>query len=183
MALTREAIPYGLRDVKVAPLDAAGVPEALVDLPNSQTLEFSETEEFQVLRGDDREVARRGSGPVVEWSLESGGISLEAYTVLAGGALVLSGVAPAEIKTYTKLDTDSRPYFYMEGRALSESGGDFHVRFYRSIADDTLEGSLTDQEFWISSAGGHALGSADPANEFKSYELIQNETEAEIAVV
>jgi hypothetical protein len=58
-------LPYGLRDVKLTPYsDASGsvLGATVIDLPNSRTLSFSETEEFEELRGDDRVVTTRGRG-------------------------------------------------------------------------------------------------------------------------
>lgn len=183
MAITREALPFGLRDVKIAKLDSAGLPGTLVDLPNSQTLEFTDTEEFTELRGDDKLVAKRGSGTTVEWSLESGGISLEAYAVMAGGTVTAGGSGSATWKKYRKLATDNRPYFYAEGQSLSDSGGDFHCVLPRLIADDSLEGTLGDGEFWISSGSGTGLPSLSTDVKLTDlvYEFTQNETAVAIA--
>lgn len=170
-------LPYGLRDVKVAPIAADGTIGTLVDLPNSQTFSFSEAEDYQELRGDDKVVAKRGNGPTVEWDLESGGISLEAYVVINGGILTETGVDPAIIKTYKKKSTDSRPDFYVEGQAISESGGDFHVTLHRCKADGGVEGELADGEFWVSKASGTGIG-----NDLDDlYDFVQNNTETPIA--
>lgn len=182
MAITREALPFGLRDVKIAPLLANDLPGTLVDLPNAQTFEFTDTEEFTELRGDDRLVAKRGSGSTVEWSLESGGISPEAYCVMSGATLVAGGVSPAAYKRVRKLATSNRPYFWVEGQSMSDSGGDFHCQLPRCIADDSLEGTLADGEFWVSSASGTGLASlsTDPKLTDLVYEFTQNETAAAI---
>lgn len=172
MALAGYALPYGLRDVKVRPIDAAGVVGASVDLPASRTFSFSEAEDFEELRGDDRVIAIRGKGPKVEWELESGGISLEAYRVMAGGTLSTTGVTPNVVKSFKKLDTDARPYFQVEGQAISDSGGDFHVVLFRCRASDSLEGELSDGQFWLTSGSGEAIG--NDASEL--YEFKHNET-------
>lgn len=166
------ALPYGLRDVKVAPIDATGTIGTMVDLPNSQTLSFTENEDFQELRGDDKVVAKRGNGPTVDWELDSGGISLEAYAIINGGTVATSGVAPAQVKTYSKKGTDSKPDFWAEGQAMSESGGDFHMVLYRCKADGGVEGELNDGEFWVTKASG--TGIADTADNL--YDMVQNET-------
>ena len=54
------SLPYGLRDIKVTPISAAGVIGTMVDLPNARTLSFEENEDFVQLRGDDKVVAERG---------------------------------------------------------------------------------------------------------------------------
>lgn len=170
------SLPYGLRDVKVAPISAAGVIGTMVDLPNSQTLEFSEKEDYNELRGDDKVVAKRGSGATVEWSLGAGGISLEAYVIINGGTLTVSGVTPNTKRSYKKKTTDSRPDFWAEGQAISESGGDFHVILKRCKADGGVEGSLSDGEFWVTSASGTGMGN----NLDDLYEFLENETAAAI---
>jgi hypothetical protein len=178
MAPADKALPYGLRDVKFTPLlaDGSGPSGSAIDLPVAQTLSFSETEEFQELRGDDAVQASRGSGPTVEWSLDSGGISLEAYATAAGGAVVVSGVSPNLVKTYTKKTTDSRPYFKIEGQAINDNGGDFHGVIYRAKADGSLEGTMGDQEFWVTSMSGKGYGSLEAGSLDKVYDFIQNET-------
>lgn len=171
------ALPYGLRDVKITPYDDAGNLGTAVDLPNAQTFSFEEAEEFTELRGDDKRVAVRGQGPSVNWSLESGGISLAAYKVLAGGTVTESGVAPNTKRTYAKKATDARPYFKVEGQAISDSGGDFHAVVYKCKADGSLEGELSDGEFWVTSCDGSAIAGAADA----LYDFVQNETATAIA--
>lgn len=176
------AIPFGMRDVKVTPLGTDGAtPGSAVDLPIGRTLSFSETEEFEELRGDDAVQASHGSGPIVEWDLEAGGIMLEAYVVFAGGEVINSGVTPNQVKTYRKLTTDARPYFKMEGQALNDNGGDFHAVIYRAKADGALEGEMGDQTFWLTKASGKGYGSLESGKEDRSYDFVQNETTTAIA--
>ena len=90
-------LPYGMRDLKLtAYADAAGstLGTTVLDLPNMRTLSFSETEEFEELRGDDRVVTTRGRGAVVEWELEAGGLSLDVWKALSGGTITDSGTTP-----------------------------------------------------------------------------------------
>lgn len=180
MALTVTPQPYGLRDIKVATLDASGVKGTLVDLPASQTLEFQESTATQTLRGDDKVVAKRTTLDEVSWTMEAGGISFEAAVVMFGGVITSSGTTPAQLKTYTRVDTDAYPDFYAIGQALSESGGDLHLCLYRNKASQ-LSGSLNDQEFWITHAEGSAFGSLNVTDAGKVWAFIQHETA--IAVV
>lgn len=170
-AMTDPTLPYGLRDVRLTPYNAAGVLGTGVDLPISQTLSFSEAEEFEELRGDDALAAVRGQGPTVEWDLEAGGISLAAWAVLAGGTLTTSGTAPARKTTVAKLGTDVRPYFKIEGQAISDSGGDFHVVIYKARCNDAIEGTLEGGTFFVTSCSGIAI--ADSGN--KLYDIVRNE--------
>src|SRR4051794_8257266 len=122
MALAVHRLPYGLRDIKVATLTPdAGVKGTLVDLPAAQTLEFTEETASQQLRGDDAVVAQRVTIDSVSWSLDAGGISLEAYVVIAGGVVSSTGTTPAIVKKWRRLGTDAYPDFFMEGQSMSES--------------------------------------------------------------
>jgi hypothetical protein len=183
MALADRALPYGLRDVKLIELNATGTAEvgAPVDLPVSRTLSFSESEESQELRGDDSVVSTRGSGPTMDWDLEAGGIKLEAYRIMAGGTIVTTGSSPNLKKTYTKKTTDGRPYFKIRGRAINDNGGDLHAIIYRAKVEGTIEGSMGDQEFWITSCSGRGFGSFEASHLDKVYEWVHNETAEEIS--
>lgn len=185
MAIASHALPYGLRDVKLTRLSDDGTTTvgSGQDLPNSQTFTFSETEDYQELRGDDKVVATRGSGPVVEWELENGGISLEAYVILAGGTLTTTGVSPNVKKSYVKKATDARPYFKVEGQAINDNGGDFHAIVYRCKTDGSLDGELSDQTFWVTSASGKGYGSMELASLDTVYEFVHNETATAITTV
>lgn len=182
MALTTIALPYGIRDIKITPFTtpAATAYGTGVDLPYARTLSFSEEEDFEELRGDDTLVAVHGQGPQVAWELESGGLSLDAYKVMAGGAIVETGTTPAQVKTYTKLAVDQRPYFKVEGQAISDSGGDMHAVVYKAKVNDTLEGEFADGAFFLTSGSGVGLGSTVTADLGKLYAFVQNETKADI---
>lgn len=177
MALATKALPFGLRKVQLTPLGVDGAtPGTSVNLPLGRTLSFAESEDYETLRGDDADQASHGGGPTVEWELESGGISLESYAVMAGGTVTSSGVSPAAKKTYSKSITDARPYFKIEGQAINDNGGDFHCLIYRAKADGSLEGELSDQSFWLTSASGKGYGSLEAGNTGKAYDFIHNET-------
>lgn len=172
MALADTSLPYGMRDIKLFELDDAGDPGSAVDLPNAQTLSFGEAEEFETLRGDDGVVAVRGNGATINWDLEAGGISLEAWAVLSGGTVAVTGTTPNAVRTYSKVKTDTKPYFKAEGQAISDSGGDLHAVLYKARATGTLEGEFADGKFWISKCGGEAIPDVDD----KLYDFVQNET-------
>ena len=182
MPLTNHPLPFGLRDVKLKPISATNVLGTAVDLPVARTFSFSDSEEFETLQGDDRTVASVGSGPTATWELESGGLPFEAYKIMAGGTVSESGVTPAQKKVYSKLVTDSRPYFQTEGQAISDSGGDVHGVLYRCKADGDLEGEWSNGSFFLLSASGTAFGDTvglTPTN--KLYDFVQNETAIAIA--
>lgn len=160
MALAEYAIPFGLRQVKLVPLKDDGTEDTAnaVFLPAARTFSFSETEDFETLEGDDRTVASHGAGPTVDWELEGGGISLKAWKVLAGGTTSTEGTTPASVNKYTKLNTESRPYFNVYGRAISDNGGDFETKVSRCKADSSIEGSMENGSFQLTSASGKGYG-------------------------
>lgn len=171
------ALPYGMRDVKLTPYNTAGALGTAVDLPAMQTLSFSEAEEFSTLRGDDGTVAIRGRGATVGWDLESGGVSLAAWAIIAGGTVTETGIAPSRVRKLAKKGTDVRPYFKAQGQAISDSGGDFHAILFKLRATGDLEGEMADGEFWVSSASGEGIPDANG----DLYHLIQNEAITAIA--
>jgi hypothetical protein len=174
MALAAYALPFGLRQVKLTPIVAGALVAAdSLLLPASRTFSFSEVEDFEQLEGDDHTVASHGSGPTVDWDLEGGGISLAIWKILSGGTIVVSGTTPAIKHTYTKLTTEQRPYFQVEGRAISDNSGDFHTVVYRCKADGDLEAEMSNGSFLLTAASGKGYGNESDS---KLYDMVHNET-------
>jgi hypothetical protein len=171
------SLPYGLRDVKLTPYSDAGGTTlgTSIDLPNSRTFSFSEAEEFTELRGDDKVVTTRGQGASVDWDLESGGLSLDVLKALVGGVITETGTTPAIKKSFKKLATDSRPFFKIEGQAISDSGGDMHCILDRCRVTGNVEGEFSDGNFFLTAASGIALPSLITARTDLLYEFVQNE--------
>lgn len=172
------ALPYGMRDCKLTQYDDAigtDLGAESLDLPNMQTFSFSETEEFQDLRGDDVLVTTRGQGAQVEWSLEAGGLSLRIWAILSGGEIIESGTTPARKIVARKLSTDARPFFRTEGQIMSDSGGDIHAVLYRCRCNASIEGEFADGEFFVTSASGIGMPLLE-ADFPLLYDIVQNET-------
>lgn len=172
------ALPYGMRDCKLTPYSDEGgstLGDTSYDLPNMQTFSFSETEEFQELRGDDRTVTTRGRGSQVEWSLEAGGYDITIWSIITGGQIIEEGLTPNRRVIMRKFSTASRKWFRIEGQAISDSGGDVHSIVYRCRSNDALEGTFADGEFFITSASGLGLPLLDSSFDLL-YDHIQNET-------
>jgi hypothetical protein len=190
MPLTTIPLPYGLRDLKVTPytdLTRTVLVGASIDLPNAQTFTFTETEDYEDLRGDDQLQTSHGKGPVLNWDLESGGLSFEAYAAIAGGTVQTTGVTPNQIKTYSKdaVGTGAvRPFFQMEGQAFSDSGGDVHTKVYACRATGDIKGEFKDGAFMIPTSSGKSFGSkllsGPPTG--RLYDFIQNEAAAGVAI-
>jgi hypothetical protein len=181
MALPGHALPFGLRQVKLTPIDETGalVTADAVFLPASRTFSFTETEDFEELQGDDTTVASHGAGAIVEWELEGGGISLEVWRLLSGGTVEDSGVTPQAVRKFTKKTTDSRPYFQVEGRAISDNGGDFVGRVFRAKADGDLEAEMANGSFLLTSASGKGYG--NDAGELYTFEHNESATPLTLA--
>lgn len=182
MPVPAHSLPFGLRDVKLRPISVAGVVGASVDLPAGRTFSFSEAEDFVELRGDDKAITMRGTGASCDWDLEAGGISLDAYVLIAGGTITNTGVGPNYTKRqFRKKSTDQRPFFQVEGQAISDSGGDFHCIVYRCRATGGIEGELADGAFFLTSASGTGFPSQEAASIDALYDFILNEAEVAIA--
>ena len=175
MALPSYALPFGLREVELTPYKNDGSLDTAnkVKLPAARTFTFSETEDFETLEGDDRTVASHGAGPTVDWELEGGGISFAAWKVLGGGTSTTSGSTPATSNTYSKKTTDSRPYFHVKGRAISDNGGDFVAEVHRCKADGDLKSELSNGSFLLTNASGKGYG--DETSQLL-YKFTHNET-------
>lgn len=182
MALAATSLPFGLRQVRVTPYtDAAATTLAAssLPLPNSQTLTWTESEDFEDLRGDDRLQTSHGKGPEIDWELTAGGLNLEAYAAMAGGTVSSTGVSPNVVKTFRKLVTDVRPFFKAEGRSISDAGGDMHGVIYRCKTTGDVSGSQEDGKFWISGFKGKGYASLiTPIDAV--YDFVLNETAAVI---
>lgn len=179
MPLTTVPLPYGLRDIKVTGFTTAAstaYAASSVDLPYGRTLSFSETEDFEDLRGDDVLITTVGSGAQVEWELESGGVSFEAMKVIYGGTITETGTTPNQKKVWSKLNTDKRPFFKAEGQVISDSGGDLHAIIYKARATGDFSGEFGDQAFFLSGASGIGVGSTVAADLAKVWDFVQNET-------
>lgn len=169
MPIPAYATPYGLRDVKLVNFKAT--PD-VVDLPAAQTLTWSEATQSNQLRGDDVVVATVTFPESLEWELESGGISLEAYALMTGRTVTTSGVSPNVIKTISATNANSGyPYFKIYGKAVGQENDDVHVKIYYAKVTE-ISGELTGEEFLVTSCSGMAVFDGSG----KLYDIVHNET-------
>lgn len=179
MAKVPDALPYGLRQVMLTPYtDAQGtvLGGTSYPLPVAMTLGFSETEQYDELRGDDVLVAVHGRGPQVDWSLEAGGISIPAWAIISGGVVIEQGVAPNRVTRFRKSGDDQRPYFRIDGRAISDSGGDMTARIYRAKANGRLQADLRGGAFQTTRIDGVGLPMVGDGGRWL-YEFLRRENE------
>jgi hypothetical protein len=181
MAGLGNTLPFGLRDVRLWSLDNTGTRiSPPVDLPVARTFSFKVVISSAQLMGDDIIQASHTYDPLVEWELEAGGYTMEALAVLLGGTVTTTGTTPAQVKTFSQKTTDSRPYFEVEGQAISDSGGDMHAIVYRCKCDGDLDGKFDNGNFALTKATGKAYGRLDNQ---KLYDFVQNETAVAIPIV
>jgi hypothetical protein len=167
--------PIGLRQVRITPID----PDTLalgstILLPANQVLTFKTKQDVKKLRGNDADADVSVTNIAADWSLDHGGfMPLDAVAVLTGATLTTTGTTPNEVKTLNQKTTDSRKFFKIEGRAVNAKGAsDAKIVYYYAICT-SFEGEMKDGEYWVSKAGGEAIG--HPSNS-KVWDLIQEET-------
>jgi hypothetical protein len=174
-----DALPYGIRQIVLTPyLDAQGTQLADVSypLPVAMTLGFSETEQYDELRGDDILVAVHGRGPQVDWSLESGGLPITPWSIISGAMVIEEGTAPNRVTRLRKSGNDLRPYFRIDGRVISDSGGNIVARIYRCKANGRLQADQRGGAFQTSRIDGVGLPMQGDEGRWL-YEIIRNESD------
>jgi hypothetical protein len=182
MGAVPDALPYGLRQLMLTPYtDAQGtvLGNTSYPLPVAMTLGFSETEQYDELRGDDVLVAVHGRGPQVDWSLEAGGMDITCWSLISGGSVIEEGVAPNRVTRMRKSGDDQRPYVRIDGRAISDSGGDMKSRIYRCKANGRLQADLRGGAFQTSRIDGVGLPMVGDGGRWL-YEFIRSEQESAI---
>ena len=164
--------PFGLRDMKVT--NSAG--DTQVDLPVGRTLSVSERIKSGELMGDDQLAALVAYSEAMEWSLEAGGIDLDAYALMTGRTVSSSGSTPNQVATLTIDSQECYPYFKIYGKAVSDGcTDDIHVKLYKCKLLG-IEGRFQEGEFFITSCNGIAID--DGSNGIADF--VQNETAASL---
>lgn len=179
MPLTSHPLPFGLRALRLFPLDSAGVrvAAASVLLPAVRTLSFTEAVDSEDLEAEDIRYASHEYNTHVEWELEGGGVSFAVLKVLLGGTITASGTTPNQKNVYKKNKTDVRPFFDIEGQAISDTGGDFHCTIYRCKATEDLDVEFDQGSFTLTNTSGSGFGDVTTGD---FYNFTQNETTAAI---
>jgi len=146
--------PFGLRDIKLT--DIAGANQ--VDLPVAQKLGFKEKLTTGELRGDDSLKELLSQTDSLEFALEAGGISVEAWALMTGRTVNESGTTPNRVSTYNISAGDCYPYFKIYGKAVGpDCNEDTHVLLYKCKLTAPLEGEFAEGSFFVTSCSGMAL--------------------------
>ena len=167
MPLTSSTKPFGLRQITLVPLPSGSA----VVLPAALTLSFSESLISGELRGDDAVQAIAAITDKIEWSLEAGGMSLEAIKVMTGRTIAASGTTPNQKNTMAIAAGDTMPYFKIYGKIVNDDGSDIHCLLHKCKLTTGLEGEFKEGEFYVQKCEGVAI-----TNGTKIAELVHNES-------
>jgi hypothetical protein len=163
--------PYGLHDVKVTPVSGSQK-----DFPIAQSLKFGIRVLSGELSGDDQLVAVAANVEAIDWELEAGGISLDAYGIMMGMTPTTSDTTPSAYYTLAVASAARLPYFKIYGKSLGDGTDDIHVKIPKAKITDTIEGTLAGGEFMVTSCKG--IGVADTNGHCVI--IVQNETAQEL---
>jgi hypothetical protein len=163
--------PFGLRDVKVT--DITGTTQE--DLPAARTLRWRERLATGELTGDDVIKTVVSSLQAIDWELEGGGISLDAWALLTGRTPSESGTTPNRTYTMTASGGDVFPWVKIYGKSVGDSSDDVHVKLFKAKVT-ALEGTFGENEFFVTRCEGVAVD--DGTNGIA--DVVQNETATDL---
>ena len=162
---------FGLRQIKL--VNAAGTVTELLNA--AQTMTFKERVKSGELSGNDHTLAVVAFSDAVEWELEEGGISIEAYALMTGRTLAaVAGTTPNQSLTLNADAMTSFPYFKIYGKSVGDAGDDVHVKVYKAKITGGIEGQFADGEFFVSKCAGVAIDDGSVG----IFDIVHNETTA-----
>lgn len=162
--------PFGLHAVRLV----SGA--TVVDLEAARTMKFTPRLQSGELMGNDAIQAVAANIIALDWSLEEGGIPLEAYALITGWTLTESGSTPNRINTLPFELGTAMPWFKIYAQVLGGEGtDDLHVLIYRAKVT-SIDGQFQGGQFYVTSMTGVAL--RDSGGDF--VEAIAHETSADL---
>lgn len=156
------ALPFGLTDVKVYPLDGTDAPIAasVVSMPAGRTVDVTPREDTKELTGYNGVVASNVTNTSADIGVEYGGIALDLLALITGGTIATTGVSPTQTKTLEVGKAGiARPYVCLIGKALGDSGGDTWIRVHKAKFE-LPKGNFREGEYYVSSLSGKAVRNA-----------------------
>jgi hypothetical protein len=168
MALTTNAKPYGLSDIKLTSID--GVTQ--VDLPAATKLTFKERVKSAEGVGDDMLSVVVSVREGVEWELEATGLPLEALAIMYGTTTTTTGSTPDQVKTLENHGAVRLPYFKIYGKSLGEGDDDVHCIIYKAKLTEGLDAPMEYGNLQMTKLKG--IGIDDGTNGV--FDWVQNET-------
>lgn len=164
--------PYGLRNVVVTDENGAN----FATLSATQTFSFQERIRSEEFSGDDGVLAVGSYSDAVEWTVDAGGMSLDAIALMTGRTIVETGSTPNRTSTLTGNAGEAFPYFRIYGKSLADGADDVHCVIYRCKLTGPLQGKFGDGEFWVTQFSG--IGISDGVNGI--FDFVQNETAGDL---
>lgn len=168
MALTTNAKPYGLSDIKLTSIDGT----LQVDLPAATKLSFKERVKSAEGTGDDMLSVVVAVREGLEWELEATGLPLEALALIYGSSTSTDGTTPNQVKTLEHSGGVRLPYFKIYGKSLGDGDDDVHCIIYKAKVTEGLDAPMNYGELQKSTIKGIAID--DGTNGI--YDWVQNET-------
>jgi hypothetical protein len=162
---------FGLREIMLISADE----QEVVSLRAPRMLSFTENHTNAQLEGADRIVATAAYPISLNWTLEEGGISLEALAIIAGESVTVTGVDPDQIETMVRNAGRTAPYFKILGRSLGDRGDSTHVLIPNAKITQ-MDGEFKYGEFFLTKCEGIALDEGDGL-----YVLKKLQTDAELS--
>src|SRR3990172_9203037 len=117
--------PFGLNQIKLVSLATTPV---VVTLPVSRTMKFTPTIMSGMLEGSDKVASVASTIKALDWSIDEGGLPLDAIALMCGFTLTASGTTPNQVNTLRILAATALLYFKIYGKALGEGIDDVHVK-------------------------------------------------------
>lgn len=165
---------YGLHEIRLVSADGL----ITASLPVSQALTWNE----RLAKGELNN--RYGLARVdavldgIEWSLEAGGISLQAHAMMLGATIQTSGLSPNREQRINRQRGAQMPYFKIYGKAFGDQSDGLYI-LLKKCKVTTLQGKLGSDGFYITKCSG--VGVADATGSL--YEIIKAETAGSLPVV
>jgi hypothetical protein len=180
MAIDSHLKAYTITDLKVAPV-TGDTPGTLVDVPGIQAMTVKISTESVTLRGDNTQISVVDKGNTASFEFTEGGLNFAAMDIMFGTVTSDSGTTPNVTRTMNILGATARPYFFVVGKAINDSGGtqDLHIAVWKCKVTDDVEIKAADGEFIVPTFGGLAVARADNN---KVVSLVHHETAAALAI-
>ena len=180
MAIDSHLKAYTITDLKIAPV-TGDTPGTLVDVPGIQSMTVKLSTENVTLRGDNTDIAVVDKGNQATFEFTEGGINFAAFDIMFGTTTAETGTTPNVVRTVDILGATARPYFFVVGKAINDSGGtqDLHIAVWKCKVTDDVEIKAADGEFIVPTFGGLAVARADNN---KVVSLVHHETAAALAI-
>lgn len=157
--------PFGLRELKITDSNGANA----LALPVAMILHVTPRILATQFAAEGLVVGVQSALVALDWEMEAGGISLEAFAKLIGDTNASAGSAPNRTLTLSADVGVTFPTVRIYGRAMGEGSDDVHVKLWACTLTN-IEGTFRVGEFWVTSCAGVAISSASGLVDFVQHE-------------